>query len=204
MNMPGNFVFQGKGLSKDGFSHHAPNQPKNVEQLVEQRMERPDAFVPVADVKIKGEVEATGKDPMRGPASVRVTGEIAPVQGEIEADKEGSQTGVNLFSALKKLQIALETNDKIGIQESLDRLDDGLQQVVVARAALGSKVSTIDSTLNAMATATVDQKQTVSQLEDADTFQVISDMNKTESALQASLQTSGKLLQKSLMDFVQV
>jgi flagellar hook-associated protein 3 FlgL len=141
------------------------------------------------------------KTQMRGPASVRTTENVAPKANENVSTNE-NDNGINLFHALKKLEVALVTDDKMGIQESLDRIDDATQQVVMARTSLGSRVMTIDNTLNSLHTNGVDTKATISQLEDADAFQVISDINKTESALQATLQTSGKLIQKSLMDFI--
>ncbi len=221
MNMPGSFIFEGKGLSKDGFTHHAANQPKTVEDLQDQRKERPGEFknnpnfAQARQARInaqgeasnaKSEASSPGKSggAMRGPASVRITDQSLPVQVS-ESAKDGKfYEGINLFDALKKLEISLTTNDKTGIQDSIDRMDDGLQQVVVARSALGSRVSTIDSTLNAMSAKVVDSRQAISSLEDVDTFEVISDMNRTESALHGALQTSGKLMQKSLMDFVQI
>jgi flagellar hook-associated protein 3 FlgL len=60
----------------------------------------------------------------------------------------------------------------------------------------------VNSTLDSLQKAVVDNKTTASLLEDADAFQVISDMNKTDSALKATLETSGKLIQPSLLDFL--
>jgi flagellar hook-associated protein 3 FlgL len=197
MNVPGSFVFEGKGISKDGFTRHPSIQAKTVEELQTQKGERPQEFNP----------ESSGPE-TRGPASVRISEASAKtVNPEFNGEESSANKlpeGINIFDSLKKLELALMTNDKAGVQDSLDMMDDGLQQVIVARSALGSRVSTIDNSLNAASAHIVDNKQTISQLEDADAFEVISDMNKTESALQAALQTSGKLLQKSLMDFVQI
>ena len=40
------------------------------------------------------------------------------------------------------------------------------------------------------------------EAEDADAFELFSDISKKEATLQATLQTSGKLLQPSLLDFL--
>jgi flagellar hook-associated protein 3 FlgL len=210
MNLPGSVIFQGDGLSKDGFTLRNMQQPKNLKDLAAQKSERPDAYAGAEnlDDKTKSSATTNSADPnlkssadLRAPASVRVT-ENAAEPFETSGGVELIEEGVDLFQSLRKLQIALSTDDKMGVQESLDRIDDAIQQIVVARTALGSRVTTIDSTLNSLHTNIVDTKTNISQLEDADAFQVISDINKTESALQATLQTSGKLMQKSLMDFI--
>jgi flagellar hook-associated protein 3 FlgL len=238
MNIPGEIVFQGKGLSKDGFSFRSLQQPKNMRELAAEKAQHPERYdlkegsVEAADAGAAAAAKTGESTPTRGPASLRQTeaaaektksgasatansfasrdsknamkGEAYDVTGEASSivyGEDGVQ-GENVFQALKKLEIALVTDDKTGIQESMDRLDDSLQQVVVARTSLGSRVMSIDNTLNSMHTNIVDTKGTISQLEDADAFEVISDINKTESALQATLQTSGKMIQKSLLDFV--
>lgn len=197
MNIPGAVVFQGKGLSRDGFSNKNIEQAKSVEKLNQQRAESPEVFRGVdAGNNVEAENPVDAENPMRGPASLRTTENV------ISTTSDGGQDGVNLFQTLKKIQIALMTDDKEGIQESVDRIDDALQQVIVARTALGSRVMSIENTLSSLHTNVVDTKTGISNLEDADAFAVISDINKTESALQATLQTSGKLMQKSLMDFI--
>jgi flagellar hook-associated protein 3 FlgL len=212
MNLPGSIVFQGKGLSKNGFNNKSLQQPRNLEELVQQKAENPKSYKTASKAPARVEAKPEAEVNQRGPASLRTTENVAtshktyssaPTNVEDDSDEVSEfPDGVNVFHALKKLEIALVTDDKLGIQETLDRLDDALQQVVVARTSLGSRVMTIDNTLNSMHTNNVDTKATISQLEDADAFEVISDINKTESALQATLQTSGKLMQKSLMDFI--
>lgn len=195
MNMPGSMVFQGYGLSKDGFHQRSLSQAKSVDELNNQKSDFPESFS--ADEKLESEVEA------RGPASLRVPSQSSTTASSTNQNEEVVlPDGQNIFHSLKKLEVALSTDDKSGIQESLDRIDDASQQVVVARTSLGSRVMMIDNTLNSMHTQIVDNKAAISQLEDADAFEVISNINKTESSLQAALQTSGKLVQKSLMDFI--
>jgi flagellar hook-associated protein 3 FlgL len=135
--------------------------------------------------------------------SVKTTAQMSNAElGMARAAQEIKKDGENIFHTLKKMETALLTNDKTAVQESLDRLDSAMQQVVMARTTLGSRVMAINNTLSSMYTTSVDNKGVISQLEDADVFEVISDMNKTEGALQATLQTSGKLIQKSLLDFI--
>lgn len=110
--------------------------------------------------------------------------------------------GVNIFQVLRDLEIGLRANDKQAIQESLDLLDEAAAQVVLARSLMGARVSTLNSALESHHKGQVDAKTLQSQLEDVDTFELVSDLNKSESTLKASLATSGKLLQPSLLDFL--
>jgi len=127
---------------------------------------------------------------VRGPAS----------SSEIESLDQPA--GANLFRILRDLEISLRTNDKSGIQDSLDALDSAHSQVVLARAQVGSRGMRLDNLMQTLERAKVDNQAAISSLEDADIFSTVSDINKTESTLQATLQTSGKLIQRSLLDFL--
>jgi len=188
MNIPGNAVFQGVGLTKDGGSFKTTKQATTVNEFLDQRQKQEVEF----EKNPAAEVQA------RGPASLRnpnVAASEAPLA-------DGELSGANIFDTLRKLQTALMANDKEGVQESLDRIDETLNQVVLARTQLGSRVMTIDNSLNSLHASNVDLKTTISQNEDVDAFEVISNMNKTEDTLKATLATSGKLVEKSLMDFI--
>ena len=117
-------------------------------------------------------------------------------------DPVTGDAGVNVFRVLGDLVTSLKTNDKEGVQGSLELLDQALIQVTLARAEIGSRVSSVNLLTESLQKATVDNKVLASQLEDADIFQVVSDMNKTDASLKATLETSGKLLQASLLDFL--
>ena len=112
------------------------------------------------------------------------------------------QKGTDVFKVLRDLETNLKTNDKGGVQDSLERLDEALSQVVISRAELGSRSSTLTSATDSLQKGQIDAKTLASNLEDVDTYELVSDMNKTESTLKASLMTSGKLIQPSLLDFL--
>ena len=189
MNLPGSKVFLGRGLGGDGIVKAAYDAPRDVPSL---KQYQEDIFL---DQK-EAEINEQQRVETRGPASegsARLADKADPVTGE---------SGINVFKTLKNLEISMRTNDKDGIQESLDTLDQAISQVVLARSEVGSRVMAINSTSESLQKAIVDNKVTASNLEDADAFQVISDINKTDSTLRATLETSGKLIQPSLLDFL--
>ena len=106
------------------------------------------------------------------------------------------------MKALKDFEIALRVNDKTEIQAAIDTLDASIAQVVNARAAVGSRVSALNAANDSLQKSIVDNKLAASQLEDADLFKTVSDMNKADSTLRATLETSGKVMNMSLLDFL--
>jgi flagellar hook-associated protein 3 FlgL len=189
MNIPGNKVFLGRGLGGDGIVRPNNDTPTDVDELKDFQSQ---------------EVQRQGKNdlmesnylPTRGPAS-----DSRRNRSERNDPVTGSK-GVNVFSVLKGLEISLRSNEKEGVQEALDTLDQAISQVIFARSEVGARVMVINNNIESLQKAVVDNKTTASLLEDADVFQVISDINKAESALKATLETSGKLVQSSLLDFL--
>lgn len=191
MNVPGTRVFYGDGFTPEGFQQPTPDQARTIEELKkqlhpEEAMEKSE----MNDVK------------MRGPASmVEKTPDAEETSVLIQAG-DRTHSGINIFRVLRDFEISLRANDKKGVQDSIDLIDQAISQVVLTRAQVGSRASTLDSLTQSMETQKVDNQTAISSLEDADIYSTVSDINKTESTLQATLQTSGKMLQKSLMDFL--
>lgn len=129
---------------------------------------------------------------MRGPAS----------EGAEEGNEARDGTGINLFHLLKSLNIALTTNDKVGVQNTLEDLDTALSQVVLTRSQVGSRGTVLDQFIQTNEHQKVDNKSAISSLEDSDIYSTVSDINKAQSTLQATLETSGKMIQPSLLQFL--
>lgn len=186
MNIAGSKVFLGRGLGSDGIVRAQYETPTTVEGL--KQFQEDETIRKEENQEFEANYLET-----RGPASTRSHSPKDPVTGA---------AGVNVFQTLKNLEISMRTNDKEGVQESLDTLDAAISQVVLARSEVGSRIMAVNNTMDSLQKAVVDNKVTASQLEDADAFQVISDINKTDSTLKATLETSGKLIQPSLLDFL--
>jgi flagellar hook-associated protein 3 FlgL len=189
INMPGSKVFLGQGIGGDGFIRTTSDSPQTVEELRQHREE-----------KLRLEQQKQGLE--RSQVQTRGLASDGSTERISKNDPVTGREGLNLFQVLKGLEISLRTNDKAGIQESLDLIDQAISQVVLARAELGSRVGTLNATTESLQKAVVDNKAMASQMEDADVFQLVSDINKTESALQATMETSSKMVQRSLLDFL--
>lgn len=189
MNMPGSKVFLGKGLGGDGIARPSVTSPHNVNELQDMRTQERSTQEQL-DEREQNALQ------VRGPAS---SGSSAQTNYR---DPVTQDSGINVFKVLKGLEISLKANDKQGIQDSLEQVDQALNQVVLARADVGSRLTGLNLTMDTLQKAVVDNKTLASQLEDADVFQVVSDINKTDATLKATLETSGKMIQPTLLDFL--
>lgn len=109
---------------------------------------------------------------------------------------------VNVFGVLRDLRISLLTGNMQGIQSTLDRLDDMHTKLVSLRAKVGSRVAGIQSTTQALERHNLTNASLNSALEDADMVQVMGDLAKEETVFRSSLQSSRRLIQPTLMDFL--
>jgi len=193
MNVPGNKIFLGEGNGEDNLE--ALDVPRNAEQLEQlkqfeqQEDERKAELVPLAHVYTKNSQNRSIAS-VSGPRTAEGESEYAPA------------AGANVFDILQSLVISLKTDNRPGIQQSLDQLDMAFAQVTTARSQVGSRVMALNNTLEALQKGIVDSKTTASQLEDADVLQLVSDINRADTALKATLETSGRLIQPSLLDFL--
>ncbi|MEZ0391272.1 MAG: flagellar hook-associated protein FlgL [Pseudobdellovibrionaceae bacterium] len=190
MNLPGDQVFVGRGMGEDGLIRPSATVPKDTTDLLKHKAE---------EQQRQQRIEQMQTEPvqLRGPASVNGRADQT-VSSRVKVEA----AGVNVLQVLKDFEVALQTNDKEEIQAAIDNVDSAISQVVNARAQVGSRVSSLNAATDSLQKAIVDHKVTASQLEDADLYEVVSDMNKTDSTLKATLETSGKVMNLSLLDFL--
>lgn len=188
MNLPGDKVFLGKGIGGDGIIRSVDRKPKTVDEIGEFQQSEAERL------ELEAEQEAQRIN-IQSPSNQMH-------KRSKRHDPTGESGGVNVFGILKGLEISLRTNDKEAVQQSMDQLDDAISQVVLARSEVGARVMAINGTTDSLQKAIVDSRSSASNLEDADVFQVVSDISKTDSTLKATLETSSKLVERNLMDFL--
>ena len=195
MNVPGNRIFLGKNIH--GLSPEEIENVRQNKQMLDDQNDQSQEPEMGGHIRQPASVESSVHSAKTTSASGKNT------DSEIDPNLRSAQVdGINVFKVLQDLTSALNANDKEGVQESLDSIDQALQQIVQTRAQLGSRVSTLNGAMESLQKGAVEAKSMVSNLEDADTFALVSDINKTESTLKAALATSGKMIQPSLLDFL--
>lgn len=189
INLVGSQVFLGEDLSYGGNVSREQNIPLTVEDLQKYKIDQIEA-------EFQKEEAQEHQLETRGPANV------GSVQRISERDPVTNARGVNVFQTIMGLEAALRTNDKMGIQESLETLDQAMNQVNLARAEVGGRTNQLIATSESIQRGIVDNKAYNSQIEDADVFQVMTEINKSNQTLEATLSTSQKFMSQSLLDFL--
>lgn len=118
------------------------------------------------------------------------------------AENLGLGGGRNVITALIKLKLALERNDTPGIIASLDNLDGALGSVNQSRAIIGANLRLAENIEFTHEQDIVDQTAQLAKIEDSDLVQSASDLARLEQALQATLGTTARILQPTLLDFL--
>ena len=177
MNIPGSHVFLGKKI----------NDPIGGSREIDPSL-------------LDDNSPPTPPPELRGPAS----DSQFPVTENPAINEQGywGPKSVNIFTTMKALSTGLKTNDKMIIQNSLDFLDDALSQVNLSRAELGSRISVLNTGLDTIQKLQVDSKIMESEIEDVDMYELVNNLNRTQNQLEASLATSSKMIQNSLLDFL--
>jgi len=110
--------------------------------------------------------------------------------------------GGNVFIALDTLRQALERDDSEGILASFANLNAALDTVHSARAEYGALVRTMDTLEIGHDADEVNETAQLSAVEDSDFVKDASDIAALQLALEATLNTSARVLQPSLLDFL--
>ena len=118
------------------------------------------------------------------------------------AEELGIGGGRNVINTLFKLKQAMEYDDTFAILGSLANLDSGLETINHSRAIYGAVARRIMSTEATHQQNIVNQKDQISNIEGADLVEAASEFAAMEAALQASLSSTARIIQPSLLDFL--
>lgn len=121
-----------------------------------------------------------------------------------EASDEDIAKGVgSLYNTLNTLHIGLENNSTDEVHRAMYQLDHQLEKASIYQSKLGAIYASLDQARQRIEQTTDLAKGIKSKTEDADIYKITSDFKRTESALQSTLMASNKLLQPSLLNFMQ-
>ncbi len=125
-------------------------------------------------------------------------------RGLFEASpEEQQQRHFNMMDCLQVLHDGLTGNHIDNILTAMDELDYQMQKVTSHQATLGAIQNGLSSSLKRLELDEELFMSDLSRIEDADIFKVTSDFKRTEAVLQSTLLASNKLLQPSLLNFMQ-
>jgi len=114
---------------------------------------------------------------------------------------KGVGGGVDIFQTVSDLITALEANDTTGIEATIDGLDASFNQVSGAVADIGGKVRRLNAAEDTLSAAGYELRSVVSNIEDADIAQVISELKLGQIALEAALTSAGKVFSTNIFNY---
>jgi len=155
----------------------------------------------LAGVNVTASINSQGNALQVVSNDLTTTAVISEVAGGNTASLLGIGGG-NVFTALDTLRQALERNDSEGILASFANLNAALDTVHSARAEYGALVRTMDTLEIGHDANEVSETAQLSAVEDSDFVKDASDIVALQLALEATLNTSARVLQPSLLDFL--
>jgi flagellar hook-associated protein 3 FlgL len=118
-----------------------------------------------------------------------------------ESEKGEGKAG--LIDSLNMLYHGLHENDKGLIQKSMHHLDNQLEKASSFQATIGAMTNSFDGNIKRVELDKELTMKTVSEIEDTDMFETSSNFKRSETVLQSTLLASNKILQPSLLNFLQ-
>jgi flagellar hook-associated protein 3 FlgL len=118
-------------------------------------------------------------------------------QGEQEAGH------FNMIHALELLHEGLTSNNKDMLQKSLSEIDFHLNKTTSYQATIGGIWNAVNDTQDRLQSEEVLSRTKLSKVQDTDFYDASSEFRRTEVVLQGTMMASTKLLQPSLLNFLQ-
>ena len=109
----------------------------------------------------------------------------------------------NMLTTLEVLYSGLLNNDKGSIREAMGELDFQLEKTSSGQATLGAMSSSLSATNHRLSSEETLNRARLSKVQDTDMYDASSEFKRTETVLQGTLMASTKLLQPSLLNFLQ-
>lgn len=123
------------------------------------------------------------------------------VNGQTLFGKAGTNPP-GIIDTLSELSTALKNNDSTGINNALGNVDTNIANVINQRADLGARINRITAIQNQLDSTSINLQQNLSSIQDADMAKTITDFTNQQNVYKAALSVGAKIIQPSLVDFM--
>ena len=110
--------------------------------------------------------------------------------------------GIDLFKVLRDTEHAMRNRDVGNMEQGLEELETGAEQVRRIRGRMGNNAWRIDRAELYLSDASIEFKSMISSYEDADLLEVFSDLVQQETAFEAALNVTTRVSRLSILDFM--
>jgi flagellar hook-associated protein 3 FlgL len=136
-----------------------------------------------------------------GGAVERTVGDGVKVRVDVTGPEVFGTGSDDLFRVLDELATHLRT-DPAALGGDLDRLDGALSRLQTSVADVGVRYGRVEQAVQTAKDVTLDLQSSLSDVENVDLAKAMVDLQLQEVAYQASLATTARVLQPSLMEFL--
>lgn len=110
--------------------------------------------------------------------------------------------GKNLFETVGKFVGYLETNNQDGIQQSLENISESLNHISSELASIGARENRLDVASTILSGLSLNEKQRLSNIEDADVAELMTELSNQQIVYQAVLKSSSMIMRMSLLNYI--
>jgi flagellar hook-associated protein 3 FlgL len=135
-------------------------------------------------------------------AVTRTVADGVKVRIDAAADAVFGSAGSTVFDHLTALSTALRAGDTAGISAGITNLNGDLDRLATAHAEVGTRAKRVDQATQGGLDTELRLRASLSDVENADLPQVMVDLKMQETAYQAALAATSRVMQPSLLDFL--
>lgn len=138
---------------------------------------------------------------VRGEVS-RTVGEGVKVRVDLDAEAAFGPEGRNLFDNLSAMAAAVRAGDTAAVRGGLDAVAGDLDRLGVALADVGSRATRVDRAMQSAVDRELELTGSLARVENVDLPVALMELQMQESAYQAALAATSRVMQPSLLDFM--
>jgi len=120
----------------------------------------------------------------------------------VRTDASGQKSARDFFGVMDDLIAGVSNSDRAAMQRGVGEMDNLLNGVSLARANIGTDLNVVEQQSQAIDETKLTLKTTLSNVEDLDMAQAITQMNKQMLSLEASQSSFAKITQLNLFNFI--
>jgi flagellar hook-associated protein 3 FlgL len=128
-------------------------------------------------------------------------GDVTTLQTQVPGDQLFT-AGVDVFKTVSDLSTAMASGDRSAIRTQVANLEQFIQIVSSARTKLGGLINEAAATQNELKQSDLSQVAHLSQLQDADMAQALTEFSQNQTALQAATAVGARVSSISILDYL--
>ncbi len=110
--------------------------------------------------------------------------------------------GIDIYQSITNLVTALNADDGVNIIAAIGTLETSFNQISDAMSDVGAKLSRINAASDNLSDLKLRTRIHLSELEDVDIIRVVSELQGTQAALEASLTSAGKVFSVNIFNYL--